>query len=229
LEVLAAQVAGGEWQLVVQTRVTVVGCRSCGVRAELHGRRTVRVRDLPIGGRPVGKWPGASASGAVARRPARRVPGPSDSSHRSPSGADRTGPAEACRRVGKQRTRQALRQAAIRLFLERGFEATTIADIAAAAEVAPRTFFSYYQTKEDVVLGEITQRFDRVRGVLQQRPESEPLLAAFRRAALEIAAELQAQEARRTSGGRPGSSSPPRPFRRGSAIGWANGRTSSPR
>src|SRR5918994_275367 len=54
----------------------------------------------------------------------------------------------------KQRTRQALRQAAVRLFLERGFEATTIADIAAAAEVAPRTFFSYYPTKEDVVLGE---------------------------------------------------------------------------
>jgi AcrR family transcriptional regulator len=82
----------------------------------------------------------------------------------------------------------------VRLFLERGFEATTIADITAAAEVAPRTFFSYYQTKEDVVLGEITQRFDRVRRALEQRPEGEPLLAAFRRAALEIAADLQAQE-----------------------------------
>jgi AcrR family transcriptional regulator len=95
----------------------------------------------------------------------------------------------------KQRTRQALRQAAVRLFLERGFEATTIADITAAAEVAPRTFFSYFQTKEDVVLGEATQRFDRLRRALQQRPEGEPLLAAFRRAALEIAADLQAQEA----------------------------------
>jgi transposase len=53
LEVLAAQVVGGEWQLVVQTTATVVGCVGCGMRAELHGRRTVRVRDLPIGGRPV--------------------------------------------------------------------------------------------------------------------------------------------------------------------------------
>jgi transposase len=52
-EVLAVQVAGGEWQLEVQTTATMVGCRGCGVRAELHGRRTVRVRDLPIGGRPV--------------------------------------------------------------------------------------------------------------------------------------------------------------------------------
>jgi transposase len=46
-------VVGGEWQLEVQTTATVVGCRGCGVRAEAHGRRTVRVRDLPIGGRPV--------------------------------------------------------------------------------------------------------------------------------------------------------------------------------
>jgi transposase len=52
-EVLAAQVAAGEWQLQVQTTATVVGCQGCGTRAELHGRRTVRVRDLPIGGRPV--------------------------------------------------------------------------------------------------------------------------------------------------------------------------------
>jgi transposase len=52
-EVLAAEVVGGEWQLTVQTTATLVGCTGCGVRAELHGRRTVRVRDLPMGGRPV--------------------------------------------------------------------------------------------------------------------------------------------------------------------------------
>ena len=52
-EVLAAQVVDGEWQLTVQTTATVVGCLDCGVRARLHGRRAVRVRDLPSGGRPV--------------------------------------------------------------------------------------------------------------------------------------------------------------------------------
>jgi transposase len=52
-EVLAAELAGGEWQLWVQTTVMVVGCVGCGVAAEPHGRRTVRVRDLPIAGRPV--------------------------------------------------------------------------------------------------------------------------------------------------------------------------------
>jgi transposase len=55
-EVLAAEVVGGEWRLVVQTTATVVGCMGCGVRAELLGRRSVRVRDLPIGGRPVVLW-----------------------------------------------------------------------------------------------------------------------------------------------------------------------------
>jgi transposase len=52
-QVLAAEMVGGEWQLVVQTMATLVGCGGCGVRASLHGRRTVRVRDLPAGGRPV--------------------------------------------------------------------------------------------------------------------------------------------------------------------------------
>jgi transposase len=52
-EVLAAQVVSGEWRLVVQTAAELVGCARCGVRAQAHGRRTVRVRDLPAGGRPV--------------------------------------------------------------------------------------------------------------------------------------------------------------------------------
>jgi transposase len=56
LEVVSAEVVGGEWQLAVQTTATVVGCGSCGVRATPHGRRPVRVRDLPIGGRLVVLW-----------------------------------------------------------------------------------------------------------------------------------------------------------------------------
>jgi transposase len=52
-QVVSAELVGGEWQLGVQTTATVIGCAGCGVRATPHGRRTVRVRDLPIGGRPV--------------------------------------------------------------------------------------------------------------------------------------------------------------------------------
>jgi transposase len=55
-EVLATEVASSEWRLLVQTTAEFVGCPGCGVRAQAHGRRTIRVRDLPIGGRPVVLW-----------------------------------------------------------------------------------------------------------------------------------------------------------------------------
>lgn len=51
----------------------------------------------------------------------------------------------------KQRTRERIVEAAFELFDERGFDGTTIADIAEAAEIAPRTFFSYFPSKDDVV------------------------------------------------------------------------------
>jgi AcrR family transcriptional regulator len=52
----------------------------------------------------------------------------------------------------KLRTRALIQQEALRLFLEKGFEATTIEEIAEAADIAPSTFFNYFSTKEDVVL-----------------------------------------------------------------------------
>ena len=52
-QLVSAELVGGEWQLAVQTTATAIGCVGCGVRATPHGRRTVRVRDLPLGGRPV--------------------------------------------------------------------------------------------------------------------------------------------------------------------------------
>ena len=120
----------------------------------------------------------------------------------------------------KRRHRQALRQAAVRLFLERGFEATTIADITAAAEVAPRTFFSYYPTKEDVVLGDITQRFDRVRRALEQRPRVNPCWRHSVGPRWRSPPTCRPRRPRRTSGGRPASSSAPPPFRPEIAIDW---------
>jgi len=51
----------------------------------------------------------------------------------------------------RQQTRERLTRAAMALFLERGFEATTLDDIAAAADISRRSFFHYFESKEDVV------------------------------------------------------------------------------
>jgi transposase len=100
-EVLAAQVAAGEWQLEIQTTATMVGCQGCGVRAELHGRRRVRVRDLPLAGRPVVLW---------WRKRLWRCPEPScgirtwteqTAAIRPRAVLTQRARAEACRRVGK--------------------------------------------------------------------------------------------------------------------------------
>jgi transposase len=52
-EVTDAEVINEEWRLTIQTTATTVGCAACGSQARPHARRMVRVRDLPIGGRPV--------------------------------------------------------------------------------------------------------------------------------------------------------------------------------
>lgn len=76
----------------------------------------------------------------------------------------------------KARTRASLREHALRLFREQGYQATTVEQIAAAAEVSPSTFFRYFPTKEDVVLqDDMDTRMAQAFAV--QPPELPPLPA----------------------------------------------------
>ncbi len=79
----------------------------------------------------------------------------------------------------KQRTAQAIEDAALRLFAEHGFAATTIADIADAAEIAPRTFFAYFPSKESVLFGDFDATFRSLAEYLDTRGEQR-LLNAIR-------------------------------------------------
>jgi AcrR family transcriptional regulator len=80
----------------------------------------------------------------------------------------------------KERTRQALADAATDLFDARGYDATTIEDIAAAADVSPRTFYRYFPTKEDLVLAMGQTSLESFFAALEARPPGEPLLDAVR-------------------------------------------------
>lgn len=81
--------------------------------------------------------------------------------------ARRTGPK--LRERNKERTRAAIVEAAWRLFRDGGYEATTIDAIAEAAQVAPRTFFRYFPTKEAVVFHRSAERLALLQELLAER------------------------------------------------------------
>jgi AcrR family transcriptional regulator len=88
----------------------------------------------------------------------------------------------------KLRTRQVIREAARRLIDERGYDTTTIEQIAAAAEVSPSTIFRYFPTKEHIVLTDDYAQSSIA--FLRERPVDEPPLAALRAVVTEMVRRL---------------------------------------
>jgi AcrR family transcriptional regulator len=84
----------------------------------------------------------------------------------------------------KARTRASLREHALRLFREQGYQATTVEQIAAAAEVSASTFFRYFPTKEDVVLQDDMDT--RMVAALEAQPPELSPVAAARAAAQQV-------------------------------------------
>jgi AcrR family transcriptional regulator len=93
--------------------------------------------------------------------------------------------------------RAAIGDQASRLFLEQGFQATTIEDIARAAGIGRRTFFRYFKTKEDVVLWKFDQFARCAVELIANRPARESALSALQ-GALSEASEFYNQEPAQT-------------------------------
>ena len=90
----------------------------------------------------------------------------------------------------KAETRTALSQAVLRLALERGLDAVTADDIAAAANVSVRTFHNYFGTKEEALVAAWRSEFQVYVDALRDRPADEPILASLEHVFSRIASSV---------------------------------------
>jgi AcrR family transcriptional regulator len=88
---------------------------------------------------------------------------------------------EGLRERKKRETRETIARAAWKLFHRRGFDAVTVADVAAAAGVSEKTVFNYFPTKEDLVFGAGMQRTAMLIEAVRARPRDASIVEPFRR------------------------------------------------
>ena len=81
----------------------------------------------------------------------------------------------------KLRTRQLIAETAVRMFVERGFDAVPVAAVARAAEVSEATVFNYFPTKEDLVYQGMEAFEDELLASVRDRPAGESIVTAFAR------------------------------------------------
>lgn len=99
-----------------------------------------------------------------------------------------------CRPLGrrdrkKAQTRAAIETAALELFAAHGYSDTTLEDITEAADIAPRTFFRYFASKEELLVGDVHERIPQLAARLAARPVEESPLDAVLNALLEVGPE----------------------------------------
>jgi AcrR family transcriptional regulator len=80
----------------------------------------------------------------------------------------------------KQQTRNTIVRVALELFAERGYDETTLAEIAEAANVSPRTIFAYFESKEEILFCEAPTPLEELKSTLDQRPEGSTTIDALR-------------------------------------------------
>ena len=79
----------------------------------------------------------------------------------------------------KQRTRQLIRDTAVHLFMQRGFDQVTIAEVAREADVSEATVFNHFPTKEDLVYGQMEAFEQELLDAVRDRPPGQSALAAY--------------------------------------------------
>jgi len=89
-------------------------------------------------------------------------------------------PPEGLRARKKRAAREAIAATARRLFAERGFDAVTVAEIAAAADVSEKTVFNHFPTKEDLAFAGREQGLVQLVADIRDRPPGTPVLDVFR-------------------------------------------------
>jgi AcrR family transcriptional regulator len=82
----------------------------------------------------------------------------------------------------KQETREQIARVAMKLFLERGFDAVTVAEVAEAAGVSEKTVFNYFPAKEDLVFPDGEARWAALLDGIRDRPPGASLVEPFRAA-----------------------------------------------
>lgn len=107
---------------------------------------------------------------------------------------DEDPPGEGLRERKRRETAKRIKEAGIRLFIERGYDATTIDDIAAAADISRRTFFYYYKSKDDILLTMQNAMGEILSAHLADEPATKKPLRAVRDAAIRVAAPVPADE-----------------------------------
>lgn len=97
----------------------------------------------------------------------------------------------------KESSRRAIEDAAWELFAEQGYEETSINDIAERADIAPRTFFRYFPTKEAVMYPQFEELLQSVRDEFRKRPADEPVITSIFESFEVLSGSLEGEAARR--------------------------------
>ncbi len=96
----------------------------------------------------------------------------------------------------KAMTRLALEDAALELFTRKGFDHTTVDEIAEACNVSRRTFFRYFASKEDIFSGDKDVHDTEMFELIAARPADEPALESLRATLVVLAADLETDRSR---------------------------------